>query len=507
MMAKALCARQQAPGPLSSVVMEPKAAVPKSTVASLPPAILTLVTLALMARLFLMVDEHAVNLPYYDQLDFYEIFKTDASPWEVFRYQHGPHRQGLPFLGTQLLAALTDWNIRADAFYVAAYVFAATGLALLLRRRLQGSSSLSDVIIPLLLLTPAQYGIFIHTPNASHGAGPLFLLILYCLTLTHKDRMARYAALVFLNFVMLHTGFAFFVGGITPMLLAIFTYQDARAGGWKPARLPAGAFLVSLLSVAVFFWNYTEKQGLDQVRGTEDWMLYPKYLAALFANVLGLKNTTGAEPSLALAAGTAAGIAVLAVAIWSLSDLLKASPCDAAAREMAVDPGPEQHAEGLPRHALASVCFTLTLFTLLYGIATAIGRVHLGLSGAQSTRYVPLVVPAFLGLYFATPAIRSKKARQSLTALMVVALVAATFPMREAESRFMHRLSASKRTWIATYLKRNDIRAADRAARLRVYPFVGPKFHTAEKFEYMRQHRLSFFAASETAVEGQKEEK
>jgi hypothetical protein len=58
----------------------------------------------------------------------------------------------------------------------------------------------------------------------------------------------------------------------------------------------------------------------------------------------------------------------------------------------------------------------------------------------------------------------------------------------------MHRLSASKRTWIAIYLEENDIRAADRAARLRVYPFVGPQFHTAEKFEYMRQHRLSFFA-------------
>ena len=36
-----------------------------------------------------------------------EAFLDDPSAWDLFRWQHGPHRQGLPFLGTWLLARLT----------------------------------------------------------------------------------------------------------------------------------------------------------------------------------------------------------------------------------------------------------------------------------------------------------------------------------------------------------------------------------------------------------------
>lgn len=446
--------------------------------------LLGLITLALMGRLFSLVDAHAVNLPYYDQLDFYEIFKTEASLWDVFRYQHGPHRQGLPFLGTQLLASLTDWNIRADAFYVTGYILTATALALGLRRRVAGPFTIADAAIPLLFLTPAQYGVFIHTPNASHGAGPLFFLMLFGLALTLPGRRARYTALVFLNFILLHTGFGFFAGAITPILLAIETVRDFLRGGLSRSRLALTSLALSLVSVVIFFTNYTSDGGLDRVRGTEDWTLYPKYLAAMFANVLGLKNTSGAAPSFALFAGGLVTLALIVVAcgaFYRLIDSLR-------------NPESDQEHQSRTRDVLAETCFTLTAFTLLYAAATAFGRVHLGLSGAQSTRYVPLVVPGFLGAYMALQALPAPQIRRGISLFVMIALIAASFPMRESESRFMHRLSKSKRIWIATYLETGEVRAADKAAGLRVYPFVGPRYRTAEKFAYLREHRLSFFA-------------
>ena len=73
------------------------------------PLLLGAVTIGLAYRLLHLIDVYAVDLLFYDQIELYEVFLDDPSAWDLFRYQHGPHRQGLPFLGTRLLAYLTDW--------------------------------------------------------------------------------------------------------------------------------------------------------------------------------------------------------------------------------------------------------------------------------------------------------------------------------------------------------------------------------------------------------------
>ena len=438
------------------------------------PIFLSLVTAGLAIRLLALIDAHAVDLLYYDQLDFYEAFKGDPDIWRVFRWQHGPHRQGLPFLGTWLLASWTDWNIRADAFYVGGLVLLATGLALWLRRRLLGPFHATDIAIPLLLLTPAQYGIFIHTPNASHAAGPLALLMLFCLAQTLEERRARYGTLVALDFVMIHTGFAIFAGALTPTLLAISALRDGRREGLRAARLPLAGLALSLLWVGVFLIGYTQRGGLSKIQGTERLELYPRYVAYMFSNVLGLK---GPGP-LSVYVGMAVALLTLGIAVWSLQALVR----------------PRTR----PTPAL-SVIFTLTTFSLLYCVTTAVGRVHLGLSGAQSTRYVPLVAPALLGTFFAlvhgSRHIEHPTLRHAAPALAALGLIAATFPMRAAEARFMEKLSTGKRIWVETYRETGDLRASNEAARIRLYPRVGdPKDGVEEKLDYLRAEKLSFFA-------------
>jgi len=439
-------------------------------------------------RLYRMIDANAVDLLFYDQIELYEAFLDDPSAWDLFHWQHGPHRQGLPFLGTWLLARLTDWNARADAFSVFAWVVVSTGLALALRRRLFGPFVATDVAIPLLLLTPAQYGIFLHAPNASHCAGPIALLLLTCHALLIRDRATRYATLVVLDFFLIHTGFAIFAGALVPGLLGIAAWQDRRAGRRREAAFAAVGLLLCLAWVGVFLIDYTARNGLDAVVRTPSLASYPVYVATMFANVLGLKDP-GALP---VVVGGAVALAALAVGTVELARLvgLLGSPGGGAHPAVAPTGAGEDAREG----GAAAIGFLLPAFTLLYCAATAVGRVQFGLSGAQSSRYVPLVAPAFLGLYFALFRAGRPRLRRVVGLLMVAAIVWASFPMHPLEARFMTQLAQKKRSWVAAYRQTGSVEQASRAARLRIDPFRDPRRSTDETFAYLRTHRLSFFA-------------
>src|SRR5262249_48081152 len=156
------------------------------------------------------IDRHAVNVLFWDQWDLFDPLFRNASAWELFRFQYGPHRQGIAFPLTRALMDATAWSTRAEAFMIGAFVALAAALALWLRRRLFGPLVPMDVAIPLLILTPAQYGIFVHIPNASHGAAPLLLLVALCWACTLRRRAPRCAAIVALAFLLIHTGFGIF---------------------------------------------------------------------------------------------------------------------------------------------------------------------------------------------------------------------------------------------------------------------------------------------------------
>src|SRR6266446_1769393 len=56
----------------------------------------TTVFVLLLARLFGLVDRYSVNVFYGDQWKFDEATLFQKHSWlEIFRWQHGPHRQGL----------------------------------------------------------------------------------------------------------------------------------------------------------------------------------------------------------------------------------------------------------------------------------------------------------------------------------------------------------------------------------------------------------------------------
>src|SRR6266545_2831683 len=97
--------------------------------------------------------------------------------------------------------------------------------------------TLADAIIPLIFLTTAQYESLVITPNPAHGALPVLLVLLSTLAWGVRHALSRYTAVVVLNFLLIFTGFGLFMGLITPALLALDTFQQARTGhsnAWVP---------------------------------------------------------------------------------------------------------------------------------------------------------------------------------------------------------------------------------------------------------------------------------
>lgn len=418
-------------------------------------------------RLFTLIDLHSVNVLFWDQWDFYEPLFEGQGTWDLFRFQHGPHRQGVGFWLTALVAHFSSWDTRADAFALGGVIVLAALLAVGLRQRLTGELHFADIAIALVVLTPAQYGIFINTPNASHGAVPLLLIVLYGYALTLRADKSRFATLLLLNFCLINTGFGIFAGLLTPLY---FAWECLLARRREPGRWPGLPLLgvaIALASGAHFFVGYEFHDSEVALASLgSDAIHFPSYVALMLANVCGVKGL-GLVPQ-------CVGFAVLGAALWVLG-----------IRGCAILRGSSSEQDRV-------IAFWIA-FTLLFCLNVAVGRVSLGMPGAQSTRYVPLVVPLFLGIHFHIQAMAVRPLRHLLAGLMVLGLIAATFPMREAEHSLMVRLKIRKERWAEVYRVSHNIKAADQNSRIRIYPWAPERTQLQEKLDILEERQLNLF--------------
>ena len=207
----------------------------------------------LAARLFRLVNRYAVNIFFWDQWDFYNatLFQRH-SWWQMFAWQHGPHRQGVGAILSRIIEPLFHWNSRGEAFLACVPFVLGALLALYLKKRLYGPLTYSDALIPLLFFTPLEYESLFGSTNLSHGPLPILLLVVYCLGWVYES----YAWLLVANFLLIYTGFGFFAGIITPVLLTFDYVRRRRAE--PPASLTVflTAQVIALGSLGSFFIGY-----------------------------------------------------------------------------------------------------------------------------------------------------------------------------------------------------------------------------------------------------------
>lgn len=432
----------------------------------LPFYVVAALSLVLFGRLWIFVRKNAVNVLFWDQWLFYMPLFEGASPWTIFRWQHGPHRQGVGFLLDSWLAAYTGWNTRIEALAIAATMFAAMWVALLVKKRLFSRITYYDLAVPPLFLTLGHYEMLIGPSNPSHGSMPLLLVMLYCLAWTIRRPAAKYLLALLLNFLLVYTGFGLFAGIITIVLLGAECVLKARAHA--PLRWPLTALVVSLLSFGSFFIGYTHQPAVECFQFPHPNLLhYPWYAALILANFVHVQG--------AHLWASAVGVVLLMLFVWPLlAHVLRLW------RTQLSD-------------SLSLVIVILSSFSLLFIATAAVGRVCLGMDTAIASRYVPYVIPGFLALYLHLLTLQWARWRSaSLIVLCLVALYAGV-GMTKLDRGGVYWLREGKAAWKACYLEREDVELCAKETGFPISPHPR-ELRLEQRLNYLKKNKLNLYA-------------
>lgn len=405
--------------------------------------IVAFVTAALAVRLAMFVDRYGVNLVYLDQWDYLQGLFNNADSWTLFRWQHGLQRQGFGNLISAVVLSHTGWNSKADTAAAVVVMLLACVAALWLIKRISGRLSPFDVAIPLLFLSTSNVDGYIITPNVSHGPLPVLFLMAYALSLTVPSHVHRAALIAAINFCAVNTGFTVLLGGITPIVAALL----AAGPGLRPRdRIAyAGAFAASLATVAHFAHGFVWMPAVTcfQFPSDHPWEYVP-FAGRMLARPL--------NPRIGLLPGEPLGT-TFAIATAAFT-------CVAVFRAV----------RSRGTSTLWNVASVLAGFTLAFAFVTALGRVCLGLGAADSSRYIPYVVPGLLSVYLVLRCGLQPGRRQMVALGLFVSLCFLKETSARSRREAAHE-SGLKRAWHDCYLAVHDIAMCNASAGRPVYPW------------------------------------
>lgn len=422
--------------------------------------LVTIVTAALFWRVLALIEVHAVDLLVQDQWDIYGALMEPRSAWELFRWQHSPIRQGL---GTLMVAPILDWtrwDVRSLSYLAAAILLLCSIVACVIKRKLFGRWHVTDAAIPLIVLTTSQWFTITAVVNPSHGLLPTLFVLLSALVWIGTSGLVRAGFLSAVMFVSAQTGFAIF---LVPVLAAVYALRWRRgdATGRRSVAVVSIAAAASLIAFLIG-WLPRTASGCFSPFGT-DLFFIPTFAFIMFARFVGASfHQVGLVAS---AVGAALVLVILVV-------------CARAARARwrgEDDPG-------------ADVMAILLGFSLLFAASAAYGRVCLTAMSAEQSRYMTLLVPAFLALYFAS--LRSN--RVALRIVLVVAVALGSLPIGLGSSHPAAGRSGGAARWRACYLATRSIEGCADSARFTIYP-TPANTRMKEKMDYLEKRRLSLF--------------
>ena len=438
-----------------------------------PSLVVTAAFLLFAAQMFQLISDYAVNIFFSDQWEFNDatLFQKH-SLWQMFSWQHGPHRQGLGALFARLVDPPFHWNSRIESFFVGAVVVGAAICGLWLKKRLYGRLSTFDVAIPAIFFTPGQWETLVLTPNFAHGSFPLLLLVLYCLAWTVETQVVRYLLILLINFVTIYTGFGLLLGILTPLLL-VLDHWTRKTEVRLPTAYLVGTVLVSLASLGSFFLGYKFKPYMEcfsfQPQSPKS---YLAYIAVMCANFFTVKGRAAAQIT-----GIIILIALLAAIVIAALLLRRRDGLELRAAH----------------RAKSLVPLILISYTLLFCVATAYGRVCGGLGNAQSSRYVIYLELGMFGFYLQLLNSRQTP-RQRLVLIGFVALVitASTFVDRSVLAYFRY----VKQEWKTCYMRTEDVIGCNRFVGIAIVLPAPEKIHLQEKLQFLKATRQNLYLDS-----------
>lgn len=246
-------------------------------------AILLVLGAVLAARLVGLTWLMSVNVPFSDQWAVLRSLEDGfqwSDVWTAFRWQHGPHRQGLSFAFMLPAYHFSHWSVRFDSLVMVAEQLLAGLLVLRLRRQLvPGPWSLWDAILLLLFWGVCTFETMTVAPNASHSIFPLLLLVSLANVWLWSPGPLRVASLSLLILALTFTGF-----GITAIaaVVVVLLLQLWRGDGRVQAAVLLGACAVSL---GLFLQDYhfvVAADGFEAMRPNP--LDYLHFMVAMFSH-------------------------------------------------------------------------------------------------------------------------------------------------------------------------------------------------------------------------------
>lgn len=431
---------------------------------SAPLVLVFAVMAVLISRLAMVVWKYCVNIIYWDQWDFYTPLFNGASLWRIFSWEHAPHREGIGLVLDKFVLDATRWDTRAEAFFMVGILLLAAIAALALKQKLFGRLSYSDIVIPCLILTFAQLEALVGEENPSYSVFPELLIILYCLAWTISRPLLRYGCVLLLNFLLIYTGFGFFMGAVTIGVLLLDARRALRTER-KTLIVSALALVAAGLSLASFFYGYRWSSEISCRIPDAHPINYLWFMALMMSYFLGLR-------AMVLASIVGSVLLLVALAILAL------------------------HISRLWRErAWSNVDLMVVIllgFTLVFQANAALGRVCQGMpEAAQFSRYMGLLVPGYLAIYFHLLTWRRSVARTSALMLLILAFIPGTLRIPAGYSpQIVH---DGKQAWRACILQYGVIDYCDRVTGFPVHP--NPRrTRLVEKLQFLQKNQLNLYS-------------
>lgn len=398
---------------------------------------------------------------------FYTPIFHNSPFWDLFSFQLGIHREGIGLIITKYIASLTGWNSRADAFAIGVSLVLAMIGAYILKIRLFGKISFSDIVIPILFLSPMQYDLFTGTPQLTSQGIPLLLSIIYCLCWLIPKRPARMVCVILVNFICIYTGYTVFLGLVTILIFAfdvVFNYK-------KGAKYISGdllALIISILSLASFFIGYQKNTGGPCFVISPNYIIrWPAYMAIMFSEVIGIDYNQAK-----IAAFSAGIIIVLVISILFITKIIKY----------------KDHPENKGSDFILLV---LLSFSLAFALSTAIGRICLGFAFAASSRYVTLLIPAFLGVYFSILTMKKFFLQRVVLSILLIILLIPYYAFPKYDQSSMLNFYNAKTAWKQCYLKYENIEKCNNQTNFAIAGWLNDDL--VHKFEYLKENHLNLY--------------
>jgi len=335
-----------------------------------------------------------------------------------------------------------------------------------------------DMVVPLLFLTTTNAESYTLAPNLAHGPLPALYLIAYALALTVNPHALRTALLVGINFLAVFSGFTLLLGGMTTALLLLCAFRPRLT--IRDRTTCVAGVVASVGTLVLYFHDYAFLPAVDcfVFPHVRPWEYLP---FSGFVLLRPFAVYARASPW-HLMLGTAATLAMSGFVAIATVRLLRLRGDS----------------------VFWSVLWTLAGFTMVFAIASAVGRVCNGMANASASRYIPYVLPGLLAVHLA---LRSGlPTPRTSTALLALLLAACLGKERASITTFeAMTYSAYKRQWHDCYLRLHNIGACDVEADSPLHP-APEATHLQQKLDWLEARGYSLFQDGERLLESARPE-